>query len=187
MDQERRSMIEVVWRDYRSGLKSFLYSKIKNEADVEDLLQEVLIKTHENLDTLNSEESLKPWVYQIANRVIIDFYRRKKNSLHEPLSYDLIWKEEELDAQQLLAKCVEPFLKALPKDSEEILSAVYLREESQKEYAEKHQIKYSTLKSRVQKGREQLKELFEDCCSMKLDHQGNLMDFEKRPERKNDC
>lgn len=42
--------LEQVWAEYQQALKSFLHSKVNNTADVDDLLQESLIKTYQNLD-----------------------------------------------------------------------------------------------------------------------------------------
>jgi RNA polymerase sigma-70 factor (ECF subfamily) len=52
--------------------------------------------------------------------------------------------------------------------------------ESQKALAESMGISYSTLKSRVQKARMELRSVFDECCRMNLDAQGNLMDYEVR-------
>ncbi|CAH1546329.1 hypothetical protein THOG05_70038 [Vibrio rotiferianus] len=45
-----------------------------------------------------------------------------------------------------------------------------------KKLAEQQGISYSTLKSRVQKGRVELKKLFEECCSFSFDKQGRMTD-----------
>ena len=47
---------------------------------------------------------------------------------------------------------------------------------SQKKLAEEQGISYSTLKSRVQRGRVELKKLFEECCSFSFDKQGRMTD-----------
>jgi len=44
--------LEQVWGLYQQGLKKFLHSKVSNPDDVDDLQQEILIKTHQNLHTL---------------------------------------------------------------------------------------------------------------------------------------
>ena len=41
--------IEEIWLAYRAALKRFIHAKVSNEADVDDLLQEILIKTHNNI------------------------------------------------------------------------------------------------------------------------------------------
>ena len=68
--------LEQVWAEYQQALKSFLHSKVNNTADVDDLLQEILIKTYQNLDKIQDTSSVKSWLFQLANHTIIDFYRK---------------------------------------------------------------------------------------------------------------
>ncbi len=176
---------EELWSKYKSSLKSFLHSKISNPADVDDLLQEILIKTHNSLDGLNNDASIKSWLFQIANRSMIDFYR--KNSRDE-INKDFLWYDEsEYDVKTELSYCIEPFLKTLSEDSAKLLRIIDLEGQSQKDTAVNLGISYSTLKSRVQKARMELKALFEECCFYHTDKQGNLIDFEQKTERCKNC
>lgn len=172
--------LESIWSEYRTGLKAFLHSKISNEADVEDLLQDILFKTHEKSHQLRAEDSIKSWLYQIANNTITDFYRR--NAREQLIAGDLWYKEPESDVKEELSVCVHPFVNALSPESAELLIAIDLQGVPQKEYAESLGISYSTLKSRVQKARKELRGLFDECCHMTMDAQGNLMEYEQRPE-----
>jgi len=178
--------LEKIWAQYRSALKAFLHSKISNATDVDDLLQDILIKTYQNLDKVKTQESIKSWIFQIANHTIIDFYRR--NGKHNDLSQDDLWFEDDgPDIKQELSHCIEPFIQALPKESAQLLEAVDLNGVAQKEYAETLGISYSTLKSRVQKSRSQLRKVFDGCCHMSLDSQGNLMDYNLKGDQCNTC
>jgi RNA polymerase sigma-70 factor (ECF subfamily) len=175
--------LENIWSEYKASLNGFLHSKVSNVHDVEDLLQDILLKTHENLSQLKSEDSVKSWLFQIANRTIIDFYR-KKGSKQTLTQEDLWFSEPEPDVKQALSHCVDPFVNALQPEQAELLMAIDLNSQSQKEYAQSLGISYSTIKSRVQKARSELRHVFEDCCQMELDAQGNLMDYERK---KNSC
>lgn len=179
------SQLEEIWAEYRSALKAFLHSKIADTADVDDVLQDILIKTHKNMGQIRSKDSIKSWLFQVANNSIIDFYRRagRRKELKED---DLWFGEDEADIKVELSHCIEPFIHSLPEKSAELLTAIDINGESQKEYAESLGISYSTLKSRVQKARTDLRGLFDDCCHMKLDAQGNLMDYERK-EGCGDC
>jgi len=168
--------LENVWQEYSASLKGFLQSRVSNNADVEDLLQEVLIKTHQNLHTVASSEKVKPWLFQLTNNTVIDFYRRKGRA-RDISAADLWYAEDEVDAEQALAQCVEPFIRALPKKSADLLLAIDIEGQSQKDYAENANMAYSTLKSRVQRARAQLRALYEDCCSLTLDKYGNVVEF----------
>ncbi|MCJ8272648.1 MAG: RNA polymerase sigma factor SigZ, partial [Psychrosphaera sp.] len=72
--------LETLWLAYQSNLKAFLHKNVSNPNDVEDLLQEILIKTHQNLGQLKDSKKVKSWLFQIANHTIIDFYRKRGNA-----------------------------------------------------------------------------------------------------------
>jgi len=178
--------IEAIWSEYRSSLKAFLHSKISNLSDVDDLLQEILLKTHNSLDTLKEQSSIKSWVFQIANRAVIDFYR--KNGRAKDLSAEDLWYgDQEHDVKTELSNCVAPFIKVLPEDLAALMRVIEIEGKSQKAYAEELGISYSTLKSRVQKGRKELRKLFEECCHYRLDKFGNLIDFERKSADCKNC
>jgi len=153
-----------------------LHSRVSNDEDVEDLLQEVLIKTHQNLDTVVNSEKIKPWLFQLTNNTIIDFYR-KKGRARDVSAADLWYTEDSVVVEQALTQCVEPFIRALPKNSADLLIAIDIEGQSQKDYAEKAGISYSTLKSQVQRARAKLRTLFDDCCNLTLDKYGNVVEF----------
>jgi len=175
-------MLEKIWQEYRSSVRAFLCSKVSNAADVDDLLQDILLKTHQNLGNIRAEESIKSWLFQIANHTIIDFYRRngRLNELKQKvLSEDELGHDEhDVDITRQLSHCITPFIQALSQDNTELLTAIDINNESQKTYAEVRGISYSTIKSRVQKARKELRVLFEGCCRLTLDAQGNLMDYD---------
>lgn len=61
-------------------------------------------------------------------------------------------------------------------------------EETQKEAAAMIGISLSGMKSRVQRGRQQLREMFEACCEIALDVRGHVVSCEPRPDgRLPDC
>jgi len=165
-----------IWLNYRSNLKAFLHSKVSNPSDVDDLLQEILIKAYTNLHQVSSTNNVKSWLFQITNNTIMDYYRlkNKSNSLQ---SEELWYSEDDPDLQQSLSDCVLPLINALPASSAELLNKIDIQGMSQKEYAKEHRIDYSTLKSRVQKSRILLRNLFEECCVMSFDKNGGVIDY----------
>ncbi|MDC5811940.1 RNA polymerase sigma factor SigZ [Vibrio europaeus] len=181
--------LEQVWAEYQQALKSFLHSKVGNPDDVEDLQQEILLKTYQNLATIADASSVKAWLFQLANRTIIDFYRKRARQQRDgELQADDLWfEEQEASLEQGMAECIKPFVHALPAEQSQLLEAVELNGESQKQIAEKVGVSYSTLKSRVQKGRVELRKLFEECCTLQLDKHGNLVDCEAKSKQCGRC
>ena len=178
--------IEQIWSEYQTGLKAFLHSKVSDSTEVDDLLQEILIKTFNGFHTVKSEDSIKAWLYKIANNSIIDFYRKQAKA-RELTAEQLWYVEDDEDIKQSLAECIVPFIEALPSDTAELLTAIDINGQSQKSYAEALGISYSTLKSRVQKGRMELRAVFEKCCYFSLDRHGNLMDFDPKSGNCKNC
>jgi len=122
----------------------------------------------------------------VANNAIIDFYRKRARARDIDAS-DLWYSVDDASIEEELSQCVEPFIKALPEDTAQLITAIDLEGQSQKEYAAEHGISYSTLKSRVQKGRTQLRALFDNCCQFKLDKSGNLIDYDPKSRDCGDC
>ncbi|WP_109311240.1 RNA polymerase sigma factor SigZ [Ruegeria sp. AU67] len=178
--------LEGVWSEYRASLTAFLRSKISNRDDVDDLLQEILLKTHKSIGRLDKAESLKSWLFQISNNTIIDFYRSKGRS-DAVIPEDLWYENRDYDDTHVLEGCVAPFIEALPAEMRRLLTRVDLQDTSQKDYAEELGISYSTLKSQVQASRRYLHKLFNDCCDFSLDAQGNIADYHRKPNGCDGC
>ncbi|MEM9220634.1 MAG: RNA polymerase sigma factor SigZ [Cyanobacteria bacterium P01_F01_bin.150] len=172
-------VLEHILSEYYPRIKAFVSSRVSNPSDVDDLLQDILIKSYQNLDSVESTSSLKSWLFQIARNTIIDYYRRQKNSRQIPAK-ELWYDDMDTNIQHPLAKCVIPFMEALPTAQRELLKAIDLEGQSQKEYAAFQGLAYSTLKSRVKKSRNAMRSLFEDCCHLIVDGKGNIMDYTKK-------
>jgi len=178
--------IERVWSDYQASLRAFLHKNIANPADVDDLLQEILLKTYRNLGTVQDSKKLKSWLFQVANHTLIDFYR-KRGKASELQAEDLWYQQPEQAVEEQLSLCVLPFIQSLPKEEATLLKAIEIDGISQKLYAEQTGVKYSTLKSQVQKSRKMLLAVFRQCCDFSVDHQGNISDFEPKRKRCTSC
>ncbi|QQX81141.1 RNA polymerase sigma factor SigZ [Shewanella sp. KX20019] len=178
--------VEKIWSEYQASLKAFLHRNVSNPDDVDDLLQEVLIKTYNSLSSVHDSKKIKSWLFQIANNSIIDFYRQRAKG-RDLTENDLWYNKPEEEVQQQLSSCIVPFISRLPEDDAAMLTAIEIDGMSQKEYAAIHDIKYSTLKSRVQKSRTQLHSLFDECCEFSIDKYGNVIDFQARNKSCSSC
>jgi RNA polymerase sigma-70 factor (ECF subfamily) len=178
--------IDEIWSEYRLALQRFLQSKVSIEADVEDLLQEILIKTHHNLASVKKQNSIKAWLFQLANNTIIDYYRRKGRN--QAVSVEDFQSDKQMPNSKVdLSHCIAAFIQALPEENAKLLIAIDINNQSQKQYAEQHGLSYSTVKSRVQKSRHLLKQVFDDCCHFKIDKLGNVYDYDPKNNSRPRC
>ena len=177
--------LHTIWKEFRVSLKQFIRSRVSNEQDSEDILQEVFIKIHKHLPNLNEEERVHSWVYQITRTTIIDFYRSRAKGLSNLLDSDkeqLLQNESDLNhtgnKNEIVATWLKELMEQLPEKYKEALIHTELENHTQKELADKMAISLSGAKSRVQRGREKLKDALLECCHLEFDQQGNILDFE---------
>jgi RNA polymerase sigma-70 factor (ECF subfamily) len=67
---------------YVERVSRYIYFRVSEEGDVEDLVSQVFLKAWENLDRYKTGGSpFAAWLYTIARNLVIDHYRTKKNTL----------------------------------------------------------------------------------------------------------
>ena len=165
----------------------FLYvrKRVNNQLDAEDLTQEVFYKLSksENKDV----ENIKGWIYAIAKNTIIDHYRKKNIPIGE---IETDFMEEEQDKGSVLeelSNCIVPYVAQLPEEYREIIKLSELKGISQKEIAKKLDLNYTTVRSKVQRGRKKLKEKITSCCTVITGGKGSIMDYECKKNCDDDC
>ena len=180
-------MVEHIWRTYHKQLRSFIQKRVSDPSVADDILQEVFIKIHTRIDSLQEHRKIKAWLYQITRNTIIDYYR--KSTPMEDTQNLIAELEDENDPSALadIQSCIVPMIKSLPEDYRDALLLTELNGLSQKELAEKLKISYSAAKSRVQRGRNLLKEALTKCCSFEQDSKGRIIDYEKRASSCDNC
>ncbi|SMP13567.1 RNA polymerase sigma factor SigZ [Shimia sagamensis] len=167
--------LDQIWREYGGALRGFLRKRVANEADVDDLLQDILIKTHAHLSEVRDPAALRAWLFQVARNATVDFYRARAKA--QPVNADDLWygAEEEAGALKDLEGCVASFLAALSDEDAALLRAIDLNGQSQKQVAANMGLAYSTLKSRVQAARGKMAEQYRACCAMELGANGEII------------
>ena len=174
---------QLLWREYSHQLRQFLLSRVKNRADVDDLLQEILIKTYRHLNTVKQPDKLPAWLFQVARNLLIDYYRKTQTEAtrQELVARAMLTDDEPEPYEQVrqeLTQCIRPFLNQLPEKYRAAITAVDLEGASQKALATELGVSHSAIKSRVQRGRSRLKAMFQECCRYQLDVRGNLVELE---------
>lgn len=169
--------IQEIWIDLHQELKKFISGKVKDIDATEDILQNVFLKIQLNIHTLTDCTKLTAWVYQITRNTIADHYR--KTNLEVQLDgFDLAEQDNEEPLYHSLSNCINQKINKLSDKYKQAILLTYLNAYSQLELAEKLNISYSGAKTRVQRGREKLKDLILDCPNVETDNKGNLIAYE---------
>lgn len=179
-----------VYTEFHRSLLAYVRSKIRSKEDAEDIMQNVFAKISANADSLSEKEKIQNWLFTVTRNAVIDYYRvnakRKNVELNESISEQLL-NEESTDATKGLDNCVATMIALLPEEYKGIVEAAEINGISQKELAEKYGMAYSSMRSRVQRGRERLKQLFYNCCHIKTDNRGNVLQAQGRPDCETPC
>lgn len=160
-----------------ADLKRFIHGKVKNLQDAEDIVQEVFIRAQQKSDQLKEPEKVSAWMYSITRNSIIDYYRNKKKHLEESLQETA---EEYNLFNDCVAHCIHELMKTLPEPYREAMILTEINQLSQKDLAEKLNISYSGVKSRVQRARQMIKDKMNELYHIKTDGFGNVLVCEDR-------
>jgi len=77
MVEQNRQISEVIAEE-RARLRNFIRRRVPNEADVEDLLQEVFCELVEANRLLMPIEYVTGWLFRVARNRITDLFRKKR-------------------------------------------------------------------------------------------------------------
>ena len=180
---------DLPWQELHGNLRAFIGKRVRNDADVDDLVQRVLLQIVKGVGSLRDAERLHAWVYRTARNVIVDHYRSSsvRHEVTSGAADDLEMSggpelpvDDETFALRELASCLAPMLRQLSPTYREAVILADLEGMTQAEGAERLGVSVSGMKSRVQRGRRQLKAVLDACCRIDLDSRGGLVGYERR-------
>jgi RNA polymerase sigma-70 factor (ECF subfamily) len=170
-------------QELEQRLRPFVARRVPSP-DVDDVLQDVFVRLHRALPQLREEERFGAWMYRVARSAIAENLRQRARhpltkeeprELSEPITED-----DSSEGECALAGYLVPLIARLPSPYREALTLTELEGMTQHAAAEMLGISLSGMKSRVQRGREKLRELIDECCEIDLDVRGHVLDCEPR-------
>ena len=179
--------IERLWNDFASSLSGSFRSRGARPADVPDLVSETFLRVQGALDTLRDDERAGAWIRRIADHVWVDALRRRSLPMARTPVEELRVEELRAEPESPGTFDAEPFARWLRGviDELEPSYAVPLRRfdvegASQAEIAAELGLTLPALKSRILRGRQQVRERFDACCTLERDRLGNPFDVRRR-------
>lgn len=172
------------WRELETRLRPWVARRVASPCDVDDVVQEVFVRMQRGLGDLRDEHSFGGWVYRVAAHAVADHQRARSkhplpNSGDAP-SVDVEAPPAEEDLASELTECVAMFVARLPSPYREAVTLTELEGMTQKDAAEMLGISVSGMKSRVQRGRDRIRTMFEECCRLSIDARGRVTECTPR-------
>ena len=131
--------------------------KIKNENDIEDIIQETMINAYTNLKKLKSNNYFKTWIIRILINNCNKFYKRKNlKSLDDKDGIDRI-PAKEIDLSTIE---FENFIAFLTEEERTILVLYYSLSYTTKEIAQILQKREGTICSKISRAKVKIKEKY---------------------------
>jgi len=159
--------------EYENGIYNLAYRMLGSPEDARDISQEVFLRAYRSLRSFREEASFSTWVYRIAKNACLDELRKRSKvqavSVDQPLETEEGAVQRELPSklgdperaveQVELSELIEQALGTL---ADQYRSAVVLRDLhgfAYEEIAEIMEVSLGTVKSRIHRGRQALKEV----------------------------
>ncbi len=171
----KRLLFEELVGRYQGRLVNYLYRMLRNEEDAHDLAQEVFVKIYGALDRFDPKYRFSTWLFRVAQNAAIDKIRKRRLklvSLHRPDTGDGDSGEWELEGQELTpyqearnverGTAIKQAIDGLPWEYQELISLRHYGELSYDEIAKMKEMPLGTVKNKLFRGRQMLKERLGD-------------------------
>ena len=160
---------------YSERLTHYLYRFIKDDRQVEDLLQETFLRVHRNRHSYQPIAKFSTWLYTIAGNLARSEYRRRKRhrtySIHsvnqDGEEYEMRIPSDTLAPDRhaergIYDEHIQQALDQLPDSFREVVVLRDVQQLTYEEIAEITGLPMGTVKSRINRGRTKLQSLLKD-------------------------
>lgn len=145
----------------RDSLKRVALAYLKNEEDIADAIQDTILDAFEHIPSLKKPEFFKTWLVRILINNCAEIYRKNKRHINFEYSPEEVGGNMEQDAAEHFSMDLEflDLLRALPDDSRVIFQLYFGEQFTTAEIAGLLKLNESTVKSRIHRGKEQLRKI----------------------------
>ncbi|WP_439116679.1 sigma-70 family RNA polymerase sigma factor [Metabacillus litoralis] len=164
---DREKLIDQLMDQYGNAILHLAYSYVGNKEVAEDLTQDIFVKCYQRLDQYQNKSSLKTWLWKIAINHCKDYLRSwhyKHIVVSDEQDKQTSSRDNEVE-QQVFQKYEDEHLVktvfSLPDTYREVIYLFYFEERSIKEISNLTNVNQNTIKTRLKRAKEILKECLE--------------------------
>ena len=138
---------EALYTEYRDKVSRYVFCRLQNKSDAEDIVSEIFLKVYEHFDTFDASlASVSTWIYTITRNTVTDYFR--SNHIYAELPEELS-DEDDADCVILQKESLAALGKALGNLDERRRALVifkYYKKMSLKDIAARMGISYAYVK-----------------------------------------
>ncbi|MED4205698.1 sigma-70 family RNA polymerase sigma factor [Neobacillus mesonae] len=164
---DKEELIDEIMNRYGQEILQLTFSYVNNKAVAEDLTQDIFVKCYKNLHTYNGKSKLRTWLWRIAINHCKDFLKSwyNKNVVITEEAPAMNVTKKEMVEEKVIQKEVDDQLitavMSLPIKYREVIYLHYYEDMQIKEIALLTEVSNNTIKTRLRRAKELLKERLE--------------------------
>ncbi|MFB1082525.1 sigma-70 family RNA polymerase sigma factor [Jeotgalibacillus sp. JSM ZJ347] len=166
--EDKAAVMDEIMTRYGQEILQLVYSYVHNKEIAEDLTQDIFVKCYQSLHTYKGQAKLRTWLWRIAMNHCKDYVKswyHKKVTVTEREPGAAV--EKESGVEQTVIRNEEDHVLAeavmnLPIQYREVIYLFYFEELPIKEIASCIEVKENTVKTRLRRAKELLKEELEE-------------------------
>jgi RNA polymerase sigma-70 factor, ECF subfamily len=168
LTEDKELLMDEIMNQYGQEILQLTYSYVNNKAIAEDLTQDIFVKCYKSLHTYSGKSKLRTWLWRIAINHCKDFHRSwyTKNVVIAGEEMPSNGTKKELVEQSVIQKEKDDELisaiMTLPIKYREVIYLFYYEEMPLKEIAVVTDTGINTVKTRLRRAKELLKERLEE-------------------------
>ena len=148
------------------ALSRFAQRFVRDRSDVDDLVQETVMKALKSIDTFTPGTNMKSWLFTIMRNAHATNYIRQKRIVQGITDFDqFVPVAKPSQEWHLRKKDFERIYNAMPQHFREVCDEVMIGGQSYEDAANQHQCAVGTIKSRVNRTRRYLADQLGDTVS----------------------
>lgn len=139
---------------------NFYRAHVRGREIAEDLLQDFWLRMHSARRTYRPGEPVLPWIYAIARRVRIDYYRRSRRSWHHEIQTEQLPERAAQQTQPGKSPNLTDLLKMLPATQQEVILLLKVSGLTLEEVARATGTSVGAVKQKAHRAYEKLRKVF---------------------------
>lgn len=170
VQQGQKEKFGELMKRYKQKLFRYGRQFLRDSDNIEDVIQDVFIKTYQNINSFDISQRFSPWIYRIAHNTYINAIKKQNSGplylfdfdtimAHAVVEEDPVVKERE---QKEIKEIVDKCLSQIEPKYREVLVLYYVEDLSYKEIADILQIPIGTVGVRVMRAKKMLKEKYDE-------------------------
>lgn len=175
---------DLAWEETLARLRAYVTRRVGDPHLAEDITHDVIVRSIA-AGALDRVDNPIAWLYRSASNAVADHYRTRR--WFAPIDERTAGVIDDPDGEPNdtvleLAGCMQPLVAQLDPKYREAVELVDLAGRSHADAASAAGISVSGMKSRVQRGRRQLRHLMSMCCDVQTDAVGMPVDHRPRTQ-----